>query len=112
MTPIFQCLFSCLLGIALAIYGLLHSVSTYPGEDTFARLATDLPSLAAVLVFVLCVLAATAGAIVLVLSLRRLRLRWRHLRQLTASRRHYDPLGPGGGSYADDGRDWQSGAYR
>ena len=109
MGSIVQSLVSVLLGLALAAYGLVHTVTRYPDPVVFAQVASDLPTLGAVLMFGLGVVATVAGVSVLVLSLRRLRRSWRHLRTVTGARsasasRGYDPE-------EADGREW-AGAYR
>jgi hypothetical protein len=73
MTCMLKSLLCCALGIALACFGVVHSVSAYPGPEPFDRLAADLPQLRAVLSFALGVLAALAGLALLILSIRRLR---------------------------------------
>ena len=110
MTPIFQSLVSVALGLALTTYGLVHTVTRYPQPELFAQVAGNLPTLGAVFMFALGIVATLAGIVVLVLSVRRLRRGWRHLRAVTG--------GPRGmalhGGYADDdpdGREWAR-AYR
>ena len=108
MTSIVQSLVSVLLGLALAAYGLVHTVTRYPDPVVFAQVASDLPTLGAVLMFGLGVVATAAGISVLVLSLRRLRRSWRHLRAVTNSRAVSATRG-----YGDEaeGPEW-AGAYR
>jgi hypothetical protein len=102
MTPIVQPIVSLLVGLALSFYGVAHSVARYPGTAAFARLADVLPSLGAVLLFALGLLAALAGLVLLVRSARLLRTRWRQLAALTARQRYGD---------AEDGPEWGP-AYR
>ena len=110
MTSIPQCVLSILVGLAIAAYGLAHAVAGYPGPDVFARLAADLPALAAVLAFALAVLAAVVGLVLLIVAARRLRRRWQQARRRVppgpAAGRGYRDNGypayhdPGGGGYA------------
>jgi hypothetical protein len=124
MTSIFRSAVSLLLGLALAAYGLVHTMTRYPPPAVFDRLAGDLPSLAAVLVFALGVAATLGGVLVVVLSLRRLRRGWRHLRAVTAAPTSglngRGPIARGYG-YPPDGeddeiepdeREWVPSAYR
>ena len=37
MTAIIQSAFASLLGLALAVLGIIHSISRYPGSQTFAQ---------------------------------------------------------------------------
>lgn len=108
MTSIVQSVFTLLLGIALSFFGVAHSVLRFPGSKAFSQLAAGLPALGSVLLFVLCILAAIAGVVVVVLSTMRLRLRWRYLREVTSGRRprqYHD-----NGEIEDEER-W-AGAYR
>lgn len=102
MGSIFQCVFASVMGVVLALFGVIHSVSRYPGAQVFGQLMTSLPALGSVLFFALGILAAVAGLVMLVLSQRRLRHRWRYLRAVT-SRRDLSPM--------DEEREW-NGAYR
>ena len=107
MGSIFQSLVSILLGLALTIYGLVHTVTRYPDPVVFAEVASNLPTFAAVVMFVLGIVATVVGVLVLVLSVRRLRRGWRHLRVITGSRGL-----SAGRTYDDpDEREW-AGAYR
>ena len=101
MNSIFQSALSILLGLALSLYGLFHAVTRFPGHAAFSQLSGALPSLGAVLFFVLGLLAVAAGVWVLVVSVRRLLRRWRFLREVTARRGYVD----------EDEREW-AGAYR
>jgi hypothetical protein len=119
MTSIFRSVVSLLLGLALAAYGLVHTLTRYPAPAVFDRLANDLPGLGAVLVFALGVAATLGGVLVVVLSIRRLRRGWRLLRVIT--RGGTNGRGPiaRGYSYPDGDeelepgeREWATGAYR
>lgn len=86
MFPIVQSLLSVLVGFALACYGVAHSVTRFPGPGDFAQLGDNLPALGSVFSFVLGVVAALVGVVVLILSVRLLRRRWRQLNLLTSRR--------------------------
>ena len=91
MIPIIESIFALLLGIALTIFGLIHSISRYPGPAAFEQLANCTPALGAVLLFALGVVGTLSGVTVLLFSLRRLRFRWRHLHRLIDHRTYGDP---------------------
>ena len=91
MIPIVESIFSLLLGLALAVFGLIQTLSRYPGPAPFEQLAADATALGAVLFFAIGLLAAIGGVAVLIFSMRRLRLRWRYLRQLDGRRSYGDP---------------------
>jgi hypothetical protein len=89
MIAIFQSVLGLLVGLALAVYGIAHTVTHYPGPKAFAELAGSMPSLGAVLFFFLGILASVVGVLLLFSSVRRLRRRWRHVRQVTDRQRPY-----------------------
>lgn len=104
MSAILQPFLSIVVGLALACYGLIFSITRYPGQAAFDQLASDLPTLGAVLFFISGVAAVLVGLVVLVLSVRRLRARWRHLAVLTNQRAY-------AGADPREEREW-SGNYR
>ena len=73
MTSVFGSVIGLLMGLALAIYGLVHTFTRYPGPEPFAVLAGNMPALIAVLLFALGVVAIVVGLAVLLGSTRRLR---------------------------------------
>ena len=91
MIPIVESIFSLLLGLALAVFGLIQTLSRYPGPGPFEQLAADATALNAVLLFAVGLIAALGGLAVLIFSIRRLRFRWRYLRHLTGHRSFGDP---------------------
>ena len=92
MIAIFQSVLGLLVGLALAIYGLAHTVTHYPGRPAFAELAGSMPALGAVLFFLLGIVASLVGVLLLVSSVRRLRRRWRYVREVTDRRRDYHEM--------------------
>jgi hypothetical protein len=73
------------------VFGLIQTLSRYPGPAPFEQLASDATALEAVLFFAIGLVAVIGGLAVLIFSIRRLRFRWRHLRQLTGHRSFGDP---------------------
>lgn len=118
MWSIPHCILSILIGLVLSAYGLLHTISGYPGTDVFSRIMADLPTLVAVLTFVLAILATAIGLIVLIVSLRRLRRRWLQVRRRVPSSvngRGYRDNGIAGYQDAEGYRepaDWEPASYR
>ncbi len=117
MTSLFNCVLSLLLGIALAAYGLVHSLTRYPNPTAVATLTASLPAIGSVVLFALGVVATVAGLTLLFTSSRRLRLAWRHLKRATDSRpstvggRAFDGYSGNGYHPEADEREW-AGAYR
>lgn len=82
MSTLFQPVTTLLIGIAMAIYGLVHSVSQFPDPVAFTNLVANLPAFSSVLLFVLGLLAFAAGIVLVVLGIRSMRRRWRRFGQL------------------------------
>jgi hypothetical protein len=93
MNAIFQSIFAVVMGLALFIYGIIHSVTRYPGSLLFSRLMESLPVVWAVGLFLIGIIVTLAGVALLLFSLRRLRRNWRALRMLTDPRRGYTENG-------------------
>jgi len=117
MTSLFNCVLSLLLGLALAAYGLVHSLTRYPNPTAIAMLTDSLPAIGLVVLFALGVIATLAGVTLLYTSVRRLRFAWRHLKRATDSRasmvggRPYDAYSGNGYHPEAEEREW-AGAYR
>ena len=82
MLQLIQPLISALIGFLLAVFGLVHTVRSYPGGRVFARLWQALPSVGAVCLFLVGVLAVVAGLTLLYYGVRRTRRRWRFLHRV------------------------------
>ena len=63
------------LGLGLSIFGVLHSITGYPGPTVFVRFARELPTLEAVASFGMGIAAVLLGLALLVPCLLRLRCR-------------------------------------
>ncbi len=79
MLQLVQPILSTVIGLMLAIYGLVHSFTYYPGGGVFAQLWASLPSIGSMLVFLIGVLALVAGLVLLYLGLNRARRRWKFM---------------------------------
>jgi len=89
MTHVIQPAISALVGLALAVYGLVHTATNVPAAEVFAAFWSALPSVATVLVFLLGVAAIALGVTLIargVLGVRR--------RARTVSRVLRDPRAP------------------
>ena len=96
---------SLFVGLCMFVYGLVHSVTRFPGGDAFAALAANLPAVGSVLVFLLGLLAIVAGVVLVVLGVKNFRRRWRKFGQIA---RHVERQP----AYDDEGG-WESEpAYR
>ena len=91
MTQLLRPIASLLVGLALAVYGAIHTVSGYPGGEAFAELAAHLPAVGSVLVFLLAVTAFGGGVVLIVTGIRTLRFRWRRLDRLARHARIAEP---------------------
>lgn len=96
MSHLFQAFVSIFIGVAMAIYGIVHAVTQFPGPAAFTSLADTMPAVIAVLLFLLGLLAFVAGVVVVVLGVRNLRRRWHRFNQIA---RHAGQQSP----YDDDG---------
>src|SRR4051812_7986856 len=88
MTAFLQSVFAFVLGLTLAFFGLVHSISKYPGSAAFSEFTALLPALGSVLFFVIGVIACLAGMVMLVISGKQLRHRWKFVRRTTDRRVH------------------------
>ncbi len=96
MLKLIQPIASLFVGISMTIYGLVHSVTRFPGGDAFAALAANLPAVGSVLVFLLGLLAIVAGVVLVVLGVKNFRRRWRRFNQIAhhvGDRPQYDEEG-------------------
>lgn len=71
----FKSILLILLGLTLALCGIAHSISAYPGPIVFDRLMSSLPTLTAVLAFAIGVGVSAGGVILLVVGSRAIRRR-------------------------------------
>ena len=74
MTHVIQPALSALVGLALAVYGLVHTASHVPAAEVFTVFWSALPSVATVLIFLLGVAAIALGVTLLtrgILGVRR-----------------------------------------
>ncbi len=92
MFAFLQPLFLALLGIALFLYGIIHSVSGFPASVVFNEVISALPALLAVLLFSLGVLAVFVGVYLFFAGIRGVRRRLAEIRRNYGRRQptHYD----------------------
>ncbi len=92
MIPFLQPLLSLLIGLALSLYGLVHSSHYYPGQANLYRLWQSLPALSSVIVFALGVAAVAIGLAMVMVAIQGLRKRYRQISHAYSEpRRHqYD----------------------
>ncbi len=92
-----QPVLSLLIGLALSLYGLIHSSTHYPGTQSLNQLWQSLPAIVAVLIFTLGLLAVTSGLGLVLAGVHGLRKRYRQIDRAYADpRRDRDP-------YEDEG---------
>ena len=89
MIQFIQPLLSAIVGLMLAIYGVVHTITRYPGASSFAQFWASLPGVMAVAVFFIGVVAVIAGVLLLVSGFRGVRRRWRQI-QVAYGRRRPD----------------------
>jgi len=90
MITFFQPLLATLVGLGMLLYGILHSITGFPPAEVFAAFWNSLPQVISLLVFMLGVLAAIAGLILLVMGVRGIRRRMLELQHMYGRRHGYD----------------------
>jgi len=95
MLEFLQPMLTVLIGAALSIFGLIHSLRLAPAPSTWHGVAAAAPQLVAVMVFIGCLAIAVAGIALLVTALRSVRRRFGLLRRVrweaeTRSASRYD----------------------
>ncbi len=97
MSQLLQAFLSVLIGVAMAIYGIVHAVTQFPSPVAFASLADNMPAVIAVLLFLLGLVAFIAGIVITILGARNLRRRWYRFNQIArhAGVQQYDDDGWG-----------------
>lgn len=87
MTHLLQPILSALVGLALLLYGLIHSASNYPGSDNFRALWQSMPAFGSVGIFALGLAAVACGLTMLSTGVTGIRRRYQRLDALL----HHDP---------------------
>ncbi len=82
MTQLFYPFVNFLVGLALAVYGLIHSATHVPGSDQLHVFYAALPSVGAVMIFFLGVIAVAGGLSMLANGVHGLRKRRRQLNRI------------------------------
>ena len=72
---------SLLIGLVLAVYGVVHVVMRFPAPSVFEAFIVNLPHVMAVLLFLIGITAVIGGLIMLAAGVRGLRGRFREIRQ-------------------------------
>lgn len=80
MLNVFAPILNTILGLLLALFGLIHTLATYPGTAAFSALWASLPTLGSVGFFVLGIIAVIIGLVLLYRGIDRSRRRWRQVR--------------------------------
>ena len=91
---------SLLVGLALAIYGIVHIVMRFPAPSVFDAFFANLPHAMAVLLFMIGIAVVIGGLILLVAGVRGIRGRLREIR------RAYGGPKVGPQQYDDDPDGW------
>lgn len=82
MTHLLQPILSALVGLALLLYGLIHSAGNYPGTDNFRALWQSMPAFGSVGIFALGLAAVACGLTMLSSGITGMRRRYRNLDSL------------------------------
>lgn len=82
MLQFLQPLGAAAIGVALFVYGLIHSLLHRPPGAAFQAAAHALPAVSAVMLFVLGLAAIAAGLVLLIIGARGIRRRTREIRQV------------------------------
>jgi len=81
MLRFLQPLGAVLVGLALSVYGLIHSLLHPPPAATFRRVAEAVPATLTVLVFFACLMAVVTGVVLLAIGVRGVRRRAHDIRR-------------------------------
>lgn len=95
MLVLFQPLLTALIGAALAVFGVFHTVLQWPTALVWHHVVGASPQLLAVLVFLGCAVISLAGVALLISGVRGTRTRLAQLRRLRW------PGASAGGHYVD-----------
>lgn len=115
MTRIVQPTVSLLIGLAMAVYGLIHTAGHLPAGDDLRTLWASMPAAGAVGLFVLGVLAVVSGIALLVVGGQTLRRRVRHVDRvlnIPGIDRDLDPSSPDDMDHSGGGGAYYRRAYR
>ena len=88
MTQFLRPMFTFVLGLALALYGILHTALSFPSGEEIGTFWSSLPHTGAVLLFMLGLIALGVGILLLLSAIRGMRLRFRQIRSSYATPRH------------------------
>ena len=100
MPRFFQPVLSVVLGLALSVYGVIHAAKHLPGLHQLHAFWTAMPSMAAVLVFLLGVIAVVTGMVLLSTGVQGLRRRVAQVSRLYGEREEpFDEEGYGRPAY-------------
>ena len=86
MTRFFQPVLSVTLGLALSVYGVIHAARHLPGAHQLHAFWSALPSMAAVLVFLLGVAAVATGLVLLSTGVHGLKRRITQVKRIYGDR--------------------------
>ena len=96
-----QPLLSAFLGLGLMLYGLFHSFTGFPEGDVITAFWRSLPQVMTVLLFLLGVVAAIGGLVLLFSGIRGMRRRLREIRFSYGQRRYGYDDPDSSGAYGD-----------
>jgi uncharacterized BrkB/YihY/UPF0761 family membrane protein len=82
MTQFIYPIVNLMVGLALSIYGLIHSATHVPGADQLHIFYTAIPSLGSVLIFLLGVIAVGGGLSLLATGVQGLKKRKRQINRI------------------------------
>ena len=82
MTQFVYPIVNLLVGLALAIYGLIHSATHVPGADQLHMFYSAIPSVGSVMIFMLGVLAVGGGLSLLATGVQGLKKRKRQISRI------------------------------
>ncbi|MBI1338470.1 MAG: hypothetical protein GC164_16125 [Phycisphaera sp.] len=82
MLQLMQPLLAALIGAAMSLFGLLHTVQLFPTPVIWHQFVVSMPPLMAVLLFAACVALALGGMAMLITGLRDTRRRLTQLRRV------------------------------
>jgi hypothetical protein len=99
MIHVIQPALSALIGLALAIYGLVHTAGHVPASDVFGVFWAALPSVVTVFVFLLGVVAIGLGLVLMTHGVQGVRRRARTVNRVFNDPRMHQQIDPDDGDY-------------
>ena len=96
MNELLQSAFAALVGAVMSVFGLYHTLRQWPQPTIWQHVATAMPQIITVMIFLLCVVCVVVGILMLVRGIQRARFRFAQLQHVRFQHRgrYMDPDDP------------------